>query len=345
MLSKHRIYPFILLLALSACSSGDENTAAPLRIQVFTGAYSSIPVHVADELGLFQKYGLSIEKLPANSSSAALAAMIGGSIDIVESAADLVMANIDKGTKLKYLMSNEGTNYVSVVAGSHVQLDSEDIEYPNIISNFKGLRIGVNAIGSSLHLTGLLMLEEAGLTSDDVEFVATGSAATTMSAWRAGAVDIQITFSPVPELLDTLDAGRTLFVLADEGPSALRFQGLYGGWVTTNKFLESDSDKADAFIKAMRESIDWIRNPDNETKMLEIATQHAPVSGLTEGQNRSVLANMIEHYRRFWGYEISNDAIEMWNDYALRFDLIKNRIAFEDIVYTGAPVCAATPCQ
>lgn len=102
----------LCFLAFIGC---EHSSNGQLRVQVFTGAYSSIPIHVADELGFFSRRGLSVQKVPANSSSAALAAMIGGSLDIVESGADLVMANIDKGIELRYLMSNEGTNYVTVV--------------------------------------------------------------------------------------------------------------------------------------------------------------------------------------------------------------------------------------
>ena len=329
----------ILLANLAGCSGSQDPTQAPLRVQVFTGAYSSIPVHVADEKGFFASRGLTIEKLPANSSSAAIAAMVGGSMDIVESAADLVMANIDKGTDLKYLMSNESTNYVTVVVGNHVDLPNEAAGYPAVMQSFAGRRIGVNAIGSTVYLAGVLMLEDAGVSTDDVEFVATGSAATTMAAWRSGSVDIQITFAPVPELLSTLGLARPLFVLADDGPPALRYRGLYGGWVTTGDFIAARPAQADAFIAAMRESIEWIRDPANASEMLAITTRYAPVAALAPEENERVMAMMIEQYRRFWGYEISPAAIEMWNDYALRFGLIDKRIPFDEIVYAGAPTC------
>ena len=79
--------------------------------------------------------------------------------------------------------------------------------------------------------------------------------------------------------------------------------------------------------------------------MLEIATEYAPVSALSPDENKQVIKDMIDRYRRFWGYEISREAIEMWNDYALRFDLIEERVPFESIVYAGAPVCAEMPCR
>jgi NitT/TauT family transport system substrate-binding protein len=332
-------------MLLAACGAGTDTSDGALRVQVFTGAYSSIPIHVADEMGFFARHGLTIEKLPANSSSAALAAMIGGSMDIVESAADLVMANIDKGTALRYLMSNEGTNYVTVVVGNHVDVPGAAQEYRDVFRALRGRRIGVNAIGSTVHLAALMMIEDAGLGTDDIDFVATGSAATTMSAWQSGSVDAQVTFAPVPELLETLGIARPYFVLADDGPAALRFDGLYGGWVTTDAFLENRSDEADAFIAAMTEAIDWIRDPQNESALLEIARRHAPVSALAQEQNDLVLRKMIERYRRFWGYEISHDAIAKWNDYALHFGLIDKPIDFDAIVYAGAPVCEESPCR
>ena len=294
---------------IGACSKQASAPQDALRVQVFTGAYSSIPLHVASEQGFFERHGLEVELLAANSSSAAIAAMIGGSMDIVESGADLVMANIDKGTKLKYLMSNESTNYVSVVVGNHVDLSGSSNEYPAVVANFAGHRIGVNAIGSTVYLAALLMLEDAGLSADDVEFVATGSAATTMAAWRADSVDVQITFAPVPQLLESKNIARRMFVLADEGPPALRFNGLYGGWVTTDEFIQNRAADADAFIAAMSESIDWIRDPANSESMLAIAMRHAPVSALTDKENIAVIAKMIEQYRRYWGYQISPQAI------------------------------------
>ncbi len=326
-------------LALGGCTQNSDPNGTALRVQIFTGAYSSIPVHVADERGLFAKHGLTVEKLPANSSPAAIAAMVGGSMDIVESAADLVMANVDKGTDLKYLLSNESTNYVTVVVGDHVSIADEQRDYPAVVRQFAGKRVGVNAIGSTLHLTGLLMLEDAGLDADDVEFVATGTAATTMAAWRAGGVDVQITFAPVPELLETLGVAHTLMLLADDGPASLQFRGLYGGWVTTGDFIANRKPQADAFIAAMMEAIDWIRDPANAEAMLEIATRYAPVSGLSAAENRAVMQRMIEQYRRHWGYQISPQAIELWNQYALRFELATAPIAFDDIVYSGAPTC------
>ncbi len=344
----------IALLLIGGCSAEGVRENGPLRVQVFTGAYSSMPVHVAVEKGFFHQRGLAVERLPANSSSAAIAALIGGSMDVVESAPDLVLANIDKGIDLKYLVGNESTNYVTLVVGNHVPVGTHlpvgtDVPLPEqgreaIVRQLAGRRIGVNAIGSTVYLAAVLMLEEAGLAVEDVDFVATGSAATTLSSWQAGAVDAQMTFAPVPELLETLDLARPVLVLADDGPPALQYRGLYAGWVASGALVRDQPARADAFIAAMRDAIDWIREPENHEEMLDLASRHAPVAALSEAQNKAVMERMVRNYRRYWGYRISPAAIDLWNAYALRFNLIGERIPFADVVYAKAPTCTGA-CQ
>lgn len=330
------------LAFVQGCGAGGNEPGDAVRVQVFTGAYSSMPAHVAVEKGFFRRQGLNVTLLPANSSAAAIAALVGGSMDIVESAPDLVMANVDKGIRLKYLMANERSNYVTLVVGNHLPLPEADPDPSEVMQRLAGQRIGVNAIGASLHLAALLMLQEAGLSAADVDFVATGSAATTLSAWRAGAVDAQMTFAPVPELLQTLDMARPVLVLADDGPPALRFRGLYSGWVTTDAFLTSRQAEADAFIAAMRGAIDWLRDPANHQELLALARRHTPVAALPDAQNIQVLDQMAQNYRRFWGYEIDPAAVELWNNYALRFNLTDRPIAVAELLYANAPLCRPT---
>ena len=126
-------------------------------------------------------------------------------------------------------------------------------------------------------------------------------------------------------------------------PPSVRFRGLFSGWVTSAAFLERDAARAEAFIAALRDAIDWIRDPANHEEMVDLAGRYAPVAALSESENRQVLDAMVRNYRRYWGYEISPAAIELWNDYAQRFGLIEGRIAFADIVHEAAPVCV-DPC-
>jgi len=315
-----------------------------LRVHVFPGAYTSMTVHVADELGFFARNGLRIEKIQAQSSSAAIAAMLGGSVDVVESGCDLVLSNIDKGTNIKYVAANEVKNYVTLIVSSKVRAPSVKEGYPKVMQGLKGLRFGINAIGSTLHLAALMMLADAGMKKDDVQFVATGTAATTVAAWRAGTVDAQLALPPVPELVDALGLSRVAVAIAEDGPDILKFTGLYSGWVMRGDYIERSPQTADAYIRSIQESIEWVRAPANRGRLLELAKKYSPVSGLSQAQNAAVLARMISNYERFWGTQISPDTIDRWNDYSLRNGLIRRRVAFDRVVYAKAPRCT-TSCR
>ncbi|GIL02480.1 MAG: hypothetical protein BroJett030_23790 [Alphaproteobacteria bacterium] len=325
-----------MLIAIGAPAFAQEKM--PLRVHIFPGAYTSMSVYVAQEKGFYDKHGLTVELVPAQSSSAAIAAMLGGSIDVVESGADLVLSNISKGIDLKYLMANETKNYVTLIVSPSVELPNRDKGYPEVFNDLKGKRFGVNAIGATLHLAAVMMLKEAGLTPEDVEFAATGTAANTLAAWQAGTVDVQLTFPPVPQLMSKLGLAETVMILADDGPDSLKFQNLYSGWLTSQANIDSKKEAIDAFIAAMKESIDWIRDPANESQLLELAAKNTPISILPEG-NEEVLNEMVREYNRYWGYEIGRQTVAQWNDYAMKNGLITETIPFEKVVYEGAPTC------
>jgi NitT/TauT family transport system substrate-binding protein len=327
------------ILSVVTSAAFAQSDVTPLRVQVFSGAYTSMTVHIADELGFFSKNKLKVEKIAAQSSSAAIAAMLGGSLDVIESAPDLVLSNIDKGLDLKFLMANEVKNYATLVASNKLDLPNLSKGYPAMMQDLKGKRVGVNAIGASLYLSATIMLQDAGMNKDDVQFVATGTAGNTFAAWKAGAVDAQFTFAPIPELLEALGLARPIMVLGDSGPDILRFQGLYSGWVTRGDFIQKNKPAADAYVRSIQEAIAWIRDPANQSKLLELAKKYSPVAGMSPAENDAVLVKVIQNYRPFWGSEISEETIEKWNDYSLRNGLIKRRIAFDRVVYSGAPKC------
>jgi NitT/TauT family transport system substrate-binding protein len=334
----------LALLAMLWRPALAQTDLTPLRVQIYPGAYTSMSVHVADELGIFTRNKLKVEKIPAQSSSAAVAALIGGSLDIVETGAEFPLSNQDKGIDIKYVSANEVKNYATVVVSGKVALPNLSKGYPAMMQDLKGLRVGVNAIGATLHLAALMMLTDAGMNKDDVQFVATGTGANTFAAWKAGAVDAQLTFAPIPELLEALGLAKPVMILGETGPDILRFQGLYSGWVARGDFIQKNKSTVDAYIKSIQESIDWIRNPVNNARLIELARKYSPVSGLTPSENDAVLQKVVQNYRRFWGTEISEETIDKWNDYSLRNGLIKRRVPFDRVVYSGAPKCT-TECK
>src|SRR4051794_8986090 len=78
----------------SAAGTGEKvSTSMPtkpttVRIMVYDGAYTSMPVFIAQDLGLYKKYHLVPKLVTVSSGPAGVAAAIGGSIDFVEPPTD-----------------------------------------------------------------------------------------------------------------------------------------------------------------------------------------------------------------------------------------------------------------
>ena len=155
----------------------DKVPAATTKIRVMTynGAYTSLAVHVAKDLGIYAKYNLDAELLVVNSGPAGVAALLGGSLDFIEPPTDQIIENQIKGTDLKIVVGNEVKNFFNLIVSNRVPLPHAASGYPEIIKALKGRRIGVNALGASTHLMMNALLKGAGMSPDDVTYVADGS--------------------------------------------------------------------------------------------------------------------------------------------------------------------------
>ena len=82
---------------------------------VYNGAYTSITVHVAKDLGFYEKNGLNAELVTVASGPAGVAALLGGSLDFAEPPTDQVILNVLQGTDLKVVVGNEVKNFYKII--------------------------------------------------------------------------------------------------------------------------------------------------------------------------------------------------------------------------------------
>lgn len=208
-----------------------------------------------------------------------------------------------------------------------------------MVQDLKGKTIGVNALGSTTHLVMNAILMDAGLKPDDVTYLAVGSAATALAAWDAGRVDVQVAFTPFPEIVAELGTGEPLLDLSTgDGPSALTTMGgAFEGFITTGKFIEENRETVDAFIQAHIEAINWIKDPANRERLIELVNQHVAVSVIPEAQRNPTIERMIDNYTGFLGYTVDPAAIEGWNQYLAASGLASRAVTAEEVIYSGAP--------
>lgn len=319
----------------------DKIPAAVTKIQVMTynGAYTSLPAHIAKDLGFYAKYNLDAELTVVNSGPAGVAALLGGSLDFIEPPTDQIIENQIKGTDLKIVVGNEIKNFFNLIVSAKVPLPHAGKGYPEVMHDLKGLRIGVNALGASTHLMMNALLKGAGMTPDDVTYAADGSSNTALAAWQADRIDAQMAFTPFPEIIQALGTGRLAIDLSNgQGPAILQKLGAaFEDFSAKGSYIREHPDVVNAFIKAHVDAIDWIKNPANRGKLAEEVGSYVNTAIIPADKRSETVGLMIDNYNRYFGYTVDRGAVDAWNQYLIENQLIPHAVDAADVIYAGAP--------
>ncbi len=352
--TRRRVWNICLLLMLAIAGSGAATSAradelpvtsnlppagTKIRVMVYNGAYTSLPVFVARDAGFYAKYHLDPELTVVASGPAGVAALLGGSLDFIEPPTDQIIENQVRGSDLRIVVGNEVRNFFDVVVMDKLKLPHEAAGYPAVMQDLKGLRIGVNALGASTHLMMNALLKGAGMTPDDVTYVADGSSNTALAAWQAGRLDVQMAFTPFPEIVQALGSGRSIINLsAGQGPTLLqKLGGAFEDWSCKAAFIRAHPDFVNAFIKAHTDAIAWIKDPANRAKLTELIGKYVNTSIIPEDKRVQTVALMIDNYNHYFGATVDRAAIDAWNQYLLDNKLIPHEVSADDVIYVGAP--------
>ncbi len=314
-------------------------TMTKIRVMTYNGAYTSLPAHIAKNLGFYARYNLDAELVVMNSGPAGVAALLGGSLDFAEPPTDQIIENQIKGTDLKIVVGNEIKNFFNLVVTNKVALPNAAKGYPDVVRDLKGKRIGVNALGASTHLMMNALLRGAGMTPDDVTYVADGSSNTALAAWQADRLDAQMAFTPFPEIIAALGTGHSVVDFSNgQGPPILqKLGGAFEAFSAKASFIREHPDVVNAFIKAHVDTINWIKDPANRGKLVEEVGKYVNTAIIPEDKRSQTVGLMIDNYNRFFGYTVDRGAIDAWNQYLMENKLIPRAVPAADVIYAGAP--------
>lgn len=172
-------------LALTGCATADTGgeatgasaTAAPIDPFAPESAEANLmiwrtpsaaPYFVAEDEGVLAEYGVTYSIDYAENSAAAVAALVGGTIDITSASLFSVVSAITEGIELKIIGEQfrqvEDSAYLETLPGSGI----------TSIADLPGHRVGVVGLNSAYHLSIAYWLDSNGYDSSQVEFVNLG---------------------------------------------------------------------------------------------------------------------------------------------------------------------------
>lgn len=217
-----------------------------LKVIYFRAAYN-LPVTLGLERGIFERHGLDLDITYTLGSIMIYENLLSGEHDLGALAVDDIVYDVEKhDTDLFAFMGyNSGT----------IQLMAR----PGIKSarDLAGKKLGVDDPNSGFAFVAHKILQGLGLARDEYEVVPSGGHNHRAKALKEGKIDAALIAPPFSVELTNLGysvLGRTL----DHLP---RYQGSVG--VTTRRWAEKNGDTLVAYLRAYRQSLEWVLDPAN----------------------------------------------------------------------------------
>jgi NitT/TauT family transport system substrate-binding protein len=246
-----------------------ERTLGLTKVRLAVGGKAALfylPLTVTERLGYFRKEGLDVEIFDFSGGGRALQALIGGSADVVTGAFDHTIQMQVKGQPVVAVAQ------LGRLPGYALGIIASKAANYRGPQDFKGMKIGVTAPGSSTQFLVQYLMVQHGLNVDDAAFIGIGTGPTAIAAARRGEIDGLVNVDPVISLLESQ---RIIKVVADTRTPTGTWD-VYGGpypaavLYTTPRFIRSQPKIVQALVNAFVAGLQWLHSnsPEDIAKIM-----------------------------------------------------------------------------
>jgi NitT/TauT family transport system substrate-binding protein len=252
---------------------------------------ATIMIKLADDLGLYQKYGIeNVEILVLDSGT--LLPLVSNQAQAALSSPNSTLLTVNTESPLVDVAVTNNRFLDVLLAGKEIR-SADDL---------RGKNIAISAIGGQAHAEVLIALEGLGLTADDVNIIQVGGQSDRVAALISGAIDAIPVEGAVAEEL----AAEGYNVLIDLTESDVPFA--VGSLEFTKSFVEQNPNTVLALLAANLEAMQIIAE-DTETSARSLAEwaqiEHADAVAAIEGFQRVMQRDMR------WTQEGYENALEI----------------------------------
>jgi len=234
------------------------------------GLWDTAVSDLGQRAGIFKKHGLTLELLYTQGAGETQQAVIAGSVDIGASVGVMgVLSAFSKGAPIRVLgaeMTGAGDLFWYVKADSPIK-SLKDVG--------EGKTIAYSTVGSSTHGVVTAFIKQYDLKARPV---ATGSPPTTLTQVMSDQIDVG--WSAPPTGLDLLDQGR-IRILATGNDTLFKDQTVRL-LITNVQTLQTRKAAIDRYIKAYRETVDWMHDDPAALKV------YADFNGISEAAAKRI---------------------------------------------------------
>ena len=223
-------------------AEGDVITIKSCFATGMTGAVNRFAI----EKGLYRELGIEFENIDWTSNDEVLSMITRGEIEVADGDPSSSIPGIYNGVPAK-LVGNMWR-----YSGCYWLVANNDIES---IADLAGKKVGTSGAAGGMRLSVLKMLEENGISEEDVELVANGAYQNAYATLVSGEVDATIIHNPYAALAEADGVGHILGRAWDYIPDYYT-----GTIIASDDIIQNNPEKLQRFITAYYQVHEEVKN-------------------------------------------------------------------------------------
>lgn len=261
------------MLSVHTVAHGAE--LIPLRATYASVGGAFAPLWIAQDKGVFNKYGLAVD-LKYMLSATGTQALLSGSTDIVNPATELIEAGLG-GARVAFIIGILNRAVLSVYSKPEFKQ----------LSDLKGKTLGVTLPGSTTDLAARMLLQQAGMVpGKDVLITHLQGMPDMITALTQGRIDAGIVSAPTTLRAKAAGLKELVDITARNIPM------IHAGLATTRDFIKSNPDKVKRYVQAYIEANKIARTDPETTKQV--------IGKWTKTENKEDLDETYNTYVKAW---------------------------------------------
>ncbi len=256
-----RAFRAFALLAMFAATGAFAQAPEKTKLTLGVGGKALLyylPLTIAERKGFFREQGLDVEIQDFSGGARSLQALVGGSVDVVTGAYEHTVRMQAKGQDIRAVIELGRFPAIAVGVKKGRKWDGP--------ADFKGMKIGVTAPGSSTNMLMNFVMAKAGLSPRDASYIGIGSAQSALAAIQKGEIDAISHLEPVISFLER--SGEINVVVDTRTEQGTR--DLFGGsnpaavLYITRGFIDKNPNTTQALVNAFYKTLQWLKTATPE---------------------------------------------------------------------------------
>jgi ABC-type nitrate/sulfonate/bicarbonate transport system substrate-binding protein len=248
----------VIFLSVALRIPSARAAAALTKVTITSGSASERDsvLYVAQDQGLFRKYGLDLTFVQVRNGPVAMSALSSGETQFHwGSVSGANLGAISEGADLVFI-----AGFINRLSG--LFLANPRVKTP---VDLKGKSVGVNSLSGGGWIFSMLMLDYWGLAPerDKIQFRSLGEQAVMAQGVMSGSVDAAFLGYTFGKMLEA----KGFTVLADAEKLPIPYQG--SGLISKKSFVAASPATVENVLRALLDSSKFIRNPDNKSQVMK----------------------------------------------------------------------------